>query len=195
MRIGIDLDGVTADIMSPFLKYYNEKYSTNFLYNSLIVHDFWEVIGITKEEAIVVLHNFYEEVDFDEIKPIESAIESIKLLGEKNELIAITARPLSYQTKTLLWLDKYLPGVFNEVVFTNQFSKQNGDSKTTKGAICKEKRIDVMIEDFEKYALDCAQCCKNVLLFDQPWNRHYREQGNIIRVNNWEEVLREVDGF
>ena len=59
----------------------------------------------------------------------------------------------------------------------------------TKGELCKDLNVDLMIEDDPKYAEDCALKGINVLLLDKPWNQNCIEHENIIRVKNWKEIL------
>lgn len=194
MRIGVDLDGCVADIMTPILRFYNSRKGSSFRYADLVTHDIWEVFGTTREEAVREVYSFYEQEEFDVVPVIGSACVDLNRLKKGNNLLVVTARPQVYQKKTLQWLEKYFDGVFDEVFFTNQF-KLGGEGQTiTKGKVCREKGIEIMIEDYDKYAVECAEECKRVLLIDQPWNRHFLESRNIVRVRNWGEILTKVNG-
>jgi uncharacterized HAD superfamily protein len=195
MKIGIDLDGCAADTISPFLKFYNERHNSKYAYEEILTHDFWDLFGITREEAIGRMHDFYEQTEFDIIPVIGTAAETIKKLNEDNELIVITARPLIYKEKTMQWLEKHFPNIFSKVIFTNQYSKDHLSKQTTKAAICEMEGIDILVEDFDKYVTECAGVCKKVIVFDQPWNQNAKLPENAVRVKSWDEVLEEIIKF
>ena len=189
MKIGIDLDGVAADWVTPFLEFHKERYGGSFSYDEITSHDFWDIFGITRDEAIHRAHEFYLETPFDIVLPVEGAVESIKALREVHELVVITARPFVYKQKTLDWLKEHFPDVFDKVVFTNQYSKSDSGVNTTKAAICEQEKIDLLIDDYDKYVWECAPVCGQVLLFDQPWNQGVELPGNAVRVKSWSEVM------
>ena len=95
MGIRIDFDG------------YNGRY--NHMCGDLVTHDFWELFGITREE------DFYDLTEFDVMPVIGAAVDAMRKLIEKNELIVIAARPVFYREKTLKFFDK--------IIFTNQYGK------------------------------------------------------------------------
>ena len=192
MKIGVDLDGVVVDLMTPFLEFHNRNYGTFFSYRDITSHNFWIPWGLEKEEANRRLFEFMENSSFYDIKPQRGAISSVKKLSQNHRLDVITSRPEFYKEKTIQWLDYYLPKVFREVIFTYQYPLVDGISR--KGEICMAKGIEIMIEDIDRNALACVQFCEKVLLFDQPWNQDAKLSDNIVRVKNWKEVLREIDG-
>lgn len=195
MKIGVDLDGVVVNIMQPILERYNSLYGTSWEYEDLYSHDLWDVFGITKEESMKRVLEIISELDFDEVVGHEGAVEGLKMLNEEHELIAITSRPTFFEDRTLKWIEKYVPGVFKKIVFTNQYSNDHASTKTSKSAVCRAEGIDIMFEDYIDYILDCAPVCKKVFMFSQPWNRNVKLPENAIRVMNWGEVLKEINGI
>ncbi|MBU0907661.1 MAG: hypothetical protein KKD18_01970 [Nanoarchaeota archaeon] len=189
MRIGIDLDGVAVDIMTPFIAFHNERYGSDFTYEGITEHQFWNPWGLTREEGNLRLLEFMDMNEFSVVKPQEGAIEAIRKLAEEHELIVVTSRPDSYTEKTLEWIEYYLPGVFSRVLFTHQISSEE---KFKKKAICSAEKIEVLIEDFDWNVLSCADVCKKIIVFDQPWNKGAELPENAVRVMSWEEVLNIV---
>ncbi|MFH1290537.1 MAG: hypothetical protein ABIH92_03955 [Nanoarchaeota archaeon] len=116
----------------------------------------------------------------------------MKELSEDNGLVVVTSRPHFFEEKTLQWIDKYLPGVFEKVLFTNQYSQDSKDKQTTKSAICKAEGVEILFEDHDFQANDCAEVCKKIFVFDQPWNQNVELPENAVRVKNWGDFLRLV---
>jgi uncharacterized HAD superfamily protein len=165
MKIGIDLDGVVVDLVSPLLEHHNDKHGTNFVYQDIVEHDFWNPLGLSREEGERRLIEFMQETDFDVIKPQLGAIEAVKKLSEDHELFVVTSRPELYTKKTFEWINHHLPNIFKKIVFTYQYPAIKGIVR--KEEICRDESIDIMIEDFDRNLLGCARVCKKVLLFDQ----------------------------
>ncbi|MFH1801834.1 MAG: hypothetical protein ABH864_00095 [archaeon] len=191
MKIGIDLDGVVVDLVTPLLNYYNKKNGTSFVYRQINHHDFWVLLGLSRQDGVQSVDEFMEDTSFDVVKPQEGAIEAIKELGEEHELVVVTSRPELYVEKTLEWIDHYLSGVFDRAVFTHEYPAVAGVVR--KGEICKAEKVDVMVEDFDRNLLGCAKFCKKVLLFDQPWNQKSQLPENGIRIKSWDDVLKQVN--
>lgn len=192
MKIGIDLDGVVVDIMSPFIEYHNGKYKSEFTYESVTDHSFWIPWKLSREEGNRRLLEFMDECEFSVVKPQDGAIEAIRKLAEEHELVVVTSRPETYSKKTLDWIEHHLPGVFKKVNFTYQTPFVEGVVR--KSLICKSEGVDVLIEDYPTNVLGCAGVCKKVLMFNQPWNQSVKElPGNVERVKNWSDVLERVN--
>ncbi len=190
MKIGIDLDGVIADFVSGFLKFYNLKFNENILFENWQSYHFYDNLRKTKEEEIKLIDEFYNSNFFDDINLIDGAKKGVERLTIDNKVSIITARPIEYKEKT-------------ENFFKKNFSMNNWDifySEKPKGveidkkSICKKLGIELMIEDSQDYARGCADEGIKVLLFNQPWNKNSREYENVNRVYNWKEVFREYKG-
>ena len=104
MIIGVDLDGVVVDLMTPFLEFHNRNYGTSFSYQSITHQDFWIPLGLEKEEANQRLFEFMKNSSFHDIKPQRGAIDALKKLSRNHRLDVITSRPEFYTEKTIQWL-------------------------------------------------------------------------------------------
>ena len=190
MKIGIDIDEVLAKQLEKLVLFYHLK--TGKLIPAEKFHTYYwpEVWGITLEEGIQIDQEFKRSAYFDSIGPVENAVQAVNRLTKGNQLFIITARPVLFKEKTEQWLKKHLQETPFELIHSGDFHITN--KTKNKGEICEELSIEVMIEDQDEYALQCAEKGVKVILLNKPWNIKVKHQ-NIIRVNNWIEVLQEID--
>lgn len=190
MKIGIDIDGVIADI-GKFIADYGTKfcYENNIEYK-IKADEYSPVsaLGVTDNEV----YNFFDkylEYYATEYPPKYFAKEVIDILKENNEICIITARseknlpPERFENMSKLvkeWLDNN--GIYyDKLIF----------SKGSKLPYCLENEIDVMIEDSPRNILDISSKIK-VLCFDNPYNKNI-EGENITRVYSWYDILRKIE--
>ena len=192
MKIGVDLDEVLADFVSPLLEYHNEKYKTNLTEEKVHSYYFWEVWGGTRKEAIEKIQDFLTTDYFKNIQPILGSQEGIEILSKKHELILITSRPISIRNETLTWLNKYFPNKFSEekIYFTAKAHLQKNIK--AKANICLEQGIELLIEDNLDYAKESVLNGTRVLLFDYPWNQADDLPERIKRVYSWQDILENI---
>lgn len=189
MNIGIDLDDVTVAILDGILHYHNFKYKTKYLLEDHKVWDLHTVWGISANEAMKRVYEFYDSPLMDEVLPINGAIDGINKLQTKHTVQFITSRPLITKTKTEKWLSKYFPSQKIPVYFTNQFTPDEV-KKSKKSDICKKLMINLIIEDGPENIYDCAANNIKILLFTRPWNKEIKNSDLITRVNNWNDILK-----
>ncbi len=187
MNIGIDLDDVLADSLPALIEYHNDTYNTKFIKEDYHSFHLWKVWSCTKEESNQRIDRFFETKYFKDIKTKPGSQEAISFLKEKNNLYVITSRPRKFSKGTLEWIEKYFPGVFKEVFFTNYWEKDNPDPK--KSHVCNILNIDVFIDDSLDYAIECFNEKRKVFLFEAPSNKNRKFEENIYRVKSWEEIL------
>ena len=189
MKIGIDLDEVIVEQLDELVKFYYAK--TGKLipkekFHSYYWHDVWK---IPLEDAIAIDYEFKKSEQFEKIKPVEKAVESINKLAKMSELFIITSRPIIFKEKTEAWVKKHFGELPIKLIHSGDFHDYNKTKK--KFEICKEFGIKIIIEDQDKYAIECANEGIKVILFDKPWNKKV-SHNNIKRVKNWEETLIEI---
>lgn len=191
MKIAIDIDDVTADMVTALTKYNNEVYGTKLTLADHNDYDLAKVWQCPADIAVERVYTFYRSERMNDLQPIEGAIEGINKLSEKYTIQFITSRPSFLQEKSMKWLAKYFPGKNLPIIFTNQYSKGE-NTKTKKSTVCKELNIRYIIEDAPPYALDCAQNEITVLLFKRPWNVSLTDDKHIIKVSNWSEIVQNL---
>jgi len=163
-------------------------------------YDFWEVFGISKEEAYKRMDKFFETEYFEGVMPVDGAQESIELLSKTNELHVITSRPISIKDKTKEWIERYFGKIFFGIYHTDEYSGFGrrtilDGKKTRKVEVCRELNVNVLIEDSLMNAVQCAQGrgIERVLLMNQPWNQDGRLPEKVKRVYGWNEIIEKIE--
>lgn len=191
MEIAIDIDEVITDTTKALIDYYNKNYDGRRLrfddFKQYLIED---VLGISREEGEAIFEDFFNSEEFDKIGPIEGAIDSIRDLARRQDIVILTARPESYRKKTEDWFDRHL-GEFKKKIIYSDNVKSN---YRIKAEICRDKGIGLILEDHFRYSVECAKAGIDVVLFDKPWNKEIKHE-RIIRVNGWREAVRRVDEF
>ncbi|MCX6741873.1 MAG: hypothetical protein NTX24_01700 [Candidatus Pacearchaeota archaeon] len=147
-------------------------------------------MGITKQEAIDIVNEFHEKSTFDDVKPLELALESINnLLEKKHELFVITARPIRLKKKVEDWINHYLKDSSIKIIHSGDFHEGQAANKAD---ICLKLGIGLLLEDKRETVIECAEKGIKVILFDNPWNKNITNP-NIFRVSGWREAMKKIN--
>jgi|TARA_Y100000310_G_C20652942_1_gene800463 hypothetical protein len=187
MKIGIDIDDVLFEFITNLMVFYNGKHGTNFKKEDVFSFNLGKVWKKERKEVNEEVLDFFKSNSFSELRPIIGSQESISLLSKKNKLAIVTSRPEITKEQTSSWLEKFYPGSFSKIHFTNHFLEIG--QKKSKADICLENGYDVLIEDNKDYALECAEKGIKVFLFNRPWNKDFTTHENITPVDSWEEII------
>lgn len=175
MNIGIDFDGVLADVATPWLQAYNRESGDSMTLREWVVWD----------PRPILLAGWQYERFFDlrtpelykQVSPIPGAREGVKALQEAgHQLVVVTADTLPFCQAKLQWLKTWMPSLTQMVAARD------------KNAV----RFDVLIDDGPHNRPD--------VLFAQPWNRN--QQGHEVQgwapwqvASDWDDVVAWVRVF
>lgn len=193
MRIGVDLDEVLCEFLRGLIKFHNSEFGTNFVFDDFFSFDFHKVWGGSFNDMIFKIKKYHESDYFLNADVVPGAIDAINSLSKKHELFIITARWSSIKSETLSWLDEHFNGLFKDVFFINHWSV--GGDELSKGDVCDNLNLDLFIDDYAPYAVDCLRGSRKVILFNRPWNRDISVSKDIVRVDSWSECLSVIDSF
>lgn len=186
MRIGIDLDDVLGDTMPALLEFHNSVYNTNLKKDEIFSYDFVDIFGGSHEENTKKVYDFYKTPHFENITPVENAVEAIKKLKKDHELFIITSRQDLIINETEKWVDKHFSNMITDVYFASHYY---GGNNKRKSDFCNALNVDVFIDDHFAYATECVSPNRKVILFRQPWNEKKDVPAEIYRVSGWKDIL------
>jgi len=188
MKIGVDLDDVVFEFTKEFIKFYNPRYGKEIKFEDVKTYHFPDIFDISLKEVVDMIDEMVKQGIGRNLPFCDYAKESIVDLSKEHDIFFITSRTI--RRGTLESLKRLFPELKFELIFSSNFSV--GNEGKTKGEICNEKNIDFMIEDTKEHAKDIAGRGIKVLLLNKPWNEDYKEHPNIIKVNNWKEVVDNI---
>lgn len=183
MNIGIDIDGVIADI-EPYIFEYGAK----LLYDKGrtlddIKRKEYETYEIFKWDRDTE-HEFWDNYMLEYYKNAPArafASEVIRKLKEQgHNIYIITARGISEKN-----LYSYLKRITKEWLKRENIYYDEIFFEKDKKKIIQEYNIDVMIEDYEKNIRNLEKYCE-IIVFDCIYNQNVHEHN---RVNSWYEIL------
>lgn len=193
LRLGIDLDDTVWKTIENIIKYYNLKNKTDYKVSDCYDYSMREFLGITKEEKLKILNNYNEEMFSEELFLLDGFLEIFEKIQDKFEIFFITARP-SGTKKFVLERMKKVFGDGNEEKIPIHFCLDlEKDIYIPKVDICQELGIDIMIDDGLHHLKECSEKGIKCLLLDYPWNRDDTLGGNIIRVDTWNDIFKELE--
>lgn len=180
--IGLDLDGVLADIASEFLKYVKMEYALDFRIDDIKSYDATEWSGLNHEQ---IKHIFSNTDIFKTVGQVPFSIEATKILQNTGwKILIITFRPwhddLKQETQEWLVRNGYC---YDSLHFSDSHDKTR---------YAHEHDIKVFVEDRRESAELMSRVCDKVYLLNCPYNfGSIRE--NVCRVNNWQEIIMSLD--
>lgn len=186
-KIAVDIDDVIFEFMSSFADYHNRTHGTTATSANLV--DYYrmdEHFGCDVPQLVRRIEDFISKVDPKKFPPIEGSVSALTALRADHDLYAVSSRSASLLEHSKNYLTYHLPGVFTEVIHTDQFAGIG--PKQNKADICHKIGATLLIDDhaghFEGLPEKGVTC---VLFGDYAWNRHY-PQGAFVRAKGWHEV-------
>ena len=149
LKIGIDIDEVLVNQLEQVIEFYYSKTGKHIPLENFFSYKWWEVWGISKEEAINIDSEFKLSPYFSKVTFVEGAKEAIFKLSNSYELFFITSRALYLEKKTKIFIKKHFPEKQFKIIFSNDFHIENPGK--TKSDIGKELNINFLIEDNAEY--------------------------------------------
>jgi 5'(3')-deoxyribonucleotidase len=184
--VAIDMDDVVVESAPAIINYVNQKYGAKATLDNFYSRDpsIWGAPDAGT--AIKRVNSFIETKDFLNLPPVQEALHAIRNIKKEYKLYIVTGRPDFVELATRKWLEKYLPDVFEDVVFTNYF---DAVKVRTKGDICKELGVTILIDDHLDHCLSAQSKGIKALLFgNYPWNQADTLPDGIHRVKHWPDV-------
>ncbi|QDZ23033.1 haloacid dehalogenase-like hydrolase [Chloropicon primus] len=195
-KVAVDVDEVLAQFLLSLNSYYEDRFSKRYGIEHYDEYYFCKIWDCSPDDSNDIVHQFFDSHHFrDGIVPVPGALQALRELRTKCDLVVITSRQNAIRSATERWVESHFPGVFEDLFFCNHFAL-DGES-VSKAEMCSRVGADLLIDDNPGYASDCAGSGLDVILFDYkssyPWSKACEEHENIRRCADWEEILDKIE--
>ncbi|APQ74834.1 hypothetical protein CF055_05120 [Clostridium botulinum] len=180
LNICIDIDGT---ITEPYywLKISNKYFKKNIKPEDITVYNIEDVLGITEEEYMKFYEKYKVRIHTEE-KLRQGAKKVLNELNKYHNIYFVTAREKSLEVLTKSYL-------INHSIKFRDLYVLGSHYKVDKA---KELNCDIFIEDNPSNAVELSEAGFKVILLDTNYNKHIKENENIIRISHWDEVYNIV---
>ena len=184
--IWVDCDEVLSETMDELLKYspLKEKWIKK---SDITSYDIYEVkkVWMTLEEAINLFFWFFESPKYLQTQPVSWAYE--KLYERKqawHTLFVVTGRKESHGEQTRKRVETHFPWIFSDYLFMWEHT----ENEIPKSQLCKNKWIQLLIDDGVSNIYDINTVWMPWFLLDKPWNQWVEDSELLHRVYSRDEI-------
>jgi hypothetical protein len=184
--IWVDCDEVLSETMDELLKRspLKEKWIKK---TDITSYDIYEVkkIWMTLEEAINLFFWFFESPEYYLAQPVSWAYE--KLYERKqawHTLFVVTARKKPHEEQTRKRVEAHFPWIFSDYLFMGQYT----ENEIPKSQLCKDKWIQLLIDDNTFNIYDMNWVWIPWFLLDKPRNQWVEDSELLHRVYSRDEI-------
>ena len=188
--IGLDIDGVLADFISPFLRVLETRVGNGPITAATVMDLNFEKHPFVTEQAVL---DCIEKVSNDpafwqQLAPLPSSQhwKALEALSRQQRLVFITHRyerqSYSIQQVTCNWLKAY--GVSDPVVYFTQ---------TYKSELIRKLKVELFVDDRHENCLDAAENTEALVLMPhRPYNQTFNHP-RVQRIQNLDALLAWID--
>ncbi|MFA5953687.1 MAG: hypothetical protein WC812_03775 [Candidatus Pacearchaeota archaeon] len=193
MKIAIDIDEIVVEYLKSFLKFLNAEKKININYYEVLDYNnlcSGKGLNLEQVQEYIQEHTSGDSTLLN-LELIKGSLDSINFLENNHEIFFVTSRHVSNEEKTRTFFKKHFPHKEFKIIFSGDAWGGN----KSKSEICFEENCSILIEDNLSYAKDCARKGVKVLLLNKPWNQNFENYKNIVKVNDWNEILEKINEF
>lgn len=178
-RLGFDIDGVVADIMTTFLDLAQERHGPHtFCYDDITTFYLEECLGLDPRVIATLIRELIDRPHELPVNPFPHAVPVLSRLAEEVPLLFVTARDRPEPIQ--LWLNRTL----SPVPASSIWVMATGDPNT-KLHYLRAHAIEYFVEDRLETCFDLARAGIIPIVFAQPWNR---QPHPFIEVKGWHDL-------
>ena len=184
--IWVDCDEVLSETINELLKRspLKEKWIQR---NDITSYEIYEVekVWLSKDEAIQTFYSFFESPEYFQTQPVSWAYE--KLYERKqawHTLFVVTARKKPHEMQTRKRVETHFPWIFSDYLFMNIYT----ENEVPKSQLCKEKWIQLLIDDSARNIYDMNWVWMPWFLLDKPRNQWVEDSELLHRVYSRDEI-------
>lgn len=187
MKIGIDIDNVTFDTVTPMLQKLNALYGTEFELEDVDYYSLEKSLGLDIDAVLKVVEEITAMSEVPIMPGAKQVLGWLQLVC--SPLYFISDRPTRHYSSTYNQLGKV--GLSDNVmILTNRIENK---TLRTKAHYVNALGIDVFIDDKPGLILSLLEetdC--HVIVFERPWNREMKlpaqYHGRIDFMHHWGEL-------
>jgi len=191
-NIGIDLDGVFYDFLTPFLKLVNGDLGTIYDINDITKWSLSKSGLITHKQGREFLKKFTEEGQIKKMKPLPGAAASLRVLSQFYKIYFITSRWPDAQIQTIESLDRDLGSKFYEhpVIFCSRdYSKGQAVKELNAKYFVDDKPTN--IEQVKKHVPECE--CIYLNTNELPSSESPNVSHYYVNDNYWNNLYKKIN--
>jgi 5'(3')-deoxyribonucleotidase len=194
--IAVDADDTIFDEDTAVRLFHNKKYGTKHTSEDYLAPGqygtFWKHIWNTdKAETLRRYEEFLIYKFGHNLTPIPGAIEALKSLKQRYELVIVTSRDKRGVAMTHKDLNEHYPNIFKDVHFVPLWG---AGKRVTKAQISQAIGAKYLIDDSFEHCLLAAEAGVEALVYGvYGWNQAQELQPHMTRVKNWAEVKEFFD--
>jgi uncharacterized HAD superfamily protein len=165
-RLAFDIDGVVADIMTPFLDLARERFDLghHLRYEDITTFILEECLDLPPRVIQELIRELIDRPHELPVEPFPHAVPVLTRLAGETPLLFVTARDRAGPIET--WLKRTLAGV--EPAAIRVVATGDPDNKLH---YLEDHGIHYFVEDRLETCLQLAEAGITPILFAQPWNR------------------------
>ncbi|MFW6246646.1 MAG: 5' nucleotidase, NT5C type [bacterium] len=176
MRIGVDIDDVLFEFVSPFL----EWQKSNVKLEDITQWDMSSVLNLEESELVRRVNLFNKSDEFKNLPPVMYAYDVLWYMKNLSIMFyAITHRPKDTKEVTCNSLEKHYPNIFEDVFFRDN----------EKVDIARDKDLYAHIDDGVHNFRGFDKLKTKPIVYDRPWNRWCKDYS---RAKDWIEVKKNI---
>lgn len=185
MKIAVDVDGVIFDLVDAFLNIFNHKFHTNYKRNDITQWEFYKDWKVSENQVYEIFYQIYEGKIpaplIDKSIPV-----FLKRINNHHHVDILSARNSNFksQLKAQLQNHNIIMGIsYNDIILVNE---KPYDLKL-------KHRYEIYIDDNPNLVDPIKKMeTKTLFLYDQPWNKDSICDLNVIRIENWGQIIEEL---
>ena len=191
--IAIDADDTIFDENTAVRLYMNETYGFTHTEADYLVEgpfeNYWErVWGLDPEVTNEMYEQFVISPHKENLQPVPGALQTLKRLKQRYELVVVTSRDDRTVSLTHQALAQHYPEIFSDVHFVPLWGKSNN---ATKAMICNEIGASYLVDDGFRHCELAAQAGVTAILFGSyGWNKYQVLPNGITRCATWDDVAK-----
>jgi len=194
MRIGVDFDGVISDCTIVKQMLAKQWYNVNLRPEECTTDIAKNIIGKEQYERL------YKTIESGDLalscSPTPNCAATLgKLIVDGHRIVIVTSLDVPKRGYAFEFIKKNKIPYHHWISLPWRENEKGILERVKKKFIITKLYLDVLIDDSYENLEPLIGTGVLLLLFDQPWNRHIKEQKGIIRAKGWSEIYKLLQFF